>query len=150
MNFSQVCLGLALASLVVVGCQQSLPSAGIDVREVSPVQGKVTVGGRPPAGAFLSFRPAAGASPYNSQATVGPDGSYKLGTYRLNDGAPPGEYVVTLYWPAERPKRKDGEDDDAGADVPDRLGGKYRTPEVSPLRATVKAGEDNTIDFKLP
>jgi hypothetical protein len=139
-----------LLVLIAAGCQQSLPSAGIDVREVAPVQGTVTIGGRPPAGAFVSFRPVGGAAPYNARATVGKDGSYQLTTYRQQDGAPPGEYRVTVYWPAERPKRKDGEDDDAGADVPDRLGGRYSNPETTPLKATVKAGETNTIDFKLP
>lgn len=57
---------------------------------------------------------------------------------------------MTVCWPAERPKRKDGEDAAAGADVPDRLGGEYSNPESAPPKATVKAGEINTIDFKLP
>lgn len=150
MNVFRAYLGWALlAACVASGCQKGEPAAGLDVRPVHPVKGKVTVGGKPATGALISFRAIAGASPYNPRATVEPDGSYTISTYRQHDGAPAGEYLVTIYWPVERPKRKVGEDDDPGINLPDRLGGKYSNPETTTLRATVSSGE-NSVDFKLP
>jgi hypothetical protein len=64
------------------------------------------------------------------QAVVAADGSFRLTTYLAGDGAPAGEYFVTLYWPGPGP------DDDVHV-RPDRLGGRYADPRTTPLTATV-------------
>lgn len=64
-------------------------------------------------------------------ATVGEDGSFRLTTYRTGDGAPEGEYVVTVVWPEPRK---------SPLDPPgrDRLGGKWMIPGPSSPRVTIR------------
>ena len=72
-------------------------------------------------------------------------GAFKLTTYDANDGAPAGEYVVTVVYepsdsPLMRPKGKKPE-------VP----ATYAKPESSPLRAKVEAHPGNVLEpFKIP
>ncbi len=69
-------------------------------------------------------------------------------TYALEDGAPPGEYVVTIYWRDDSPA-----DQCEGYDLikHDRLFGVYFDSTKSPLRATVQAGpNDLAIDAVDP
>jgi len=88
---------LAVPSLV--GCGQSDPPQVA----VFPVTGKVKlVGGEVPASARLVFHAVTrsealppGVAP---SAIVDKDGSFKVGTYGTGDGAPPGEYKVTVEW----------------------------------------------------
>jgi len=98
-----------------------------------PVSGSVTVKGKPAEGAELVFHPDAGdtAAP-RPTAVVGPDGTFKLTTYAVGDGAPAGGYKVTVRWlpPRKGPGAPDG---------PDRLNGKYATPATTKLTATVAA-----------
>ena len=55
----------------------------------------------------------------------------------LRDGAPAGQYDVTITWGV------DGRDDE------DRLNGRYREPGQSKLTATVKEGPNEIPPFKL-
>jgi hypothetical protein len=101
-------------------------------RPVVRVTGSVSVRSRPAEGVRVAFHPSRdprdrGLCP---QGVVAADGSFRLTTYTLLDGAPPGEYFVTLYWPAPGP------DDDVHVH-PDRLGGRYADPRTTPLTATV-------------
>ena len=103
-------------------------------RAVFPVTGSVSFRGRPAAGVRVAFHPSRdprdrGLCP---QGVAAADGSFRLTTYTAGDGAPPGEYFVTLYWPAPGP------DDDVHVH-PDRLGGRYADPRTTPLIATVPA-----------
>lgn len=64
-----------------------------------------------------------------------PDGSFRLTTYQSGDGAPPGEYVVTVIWPDP-----DLPIDECACEDPtehDLLCGRYADPSTSPLRATI-------------
>lgn len=111
-----------------------------------PVEGTVRFNGKPTEGATIVFTSVAapGKQPVIAEATVDRDGRYALSTYVSRDGAPAGEFLVTLAWPEAnaRPPREE--------DTPtDRLRGRYATPKVTPLRATVRE-QPNTIDFKLP
>lgn len=105
---------------------------------VHPVAGTLTVGGRPAANAMVAFHPLdrAGARPALPVASTGPDGTYRLMTRAAGDGAPAGEYAVTVVWP------DDSEPRDECADVAthDRFEGRYADPARSPWRATVKPG----------
>jgi hypothetical protein len=126
-----------------VGC-----SGASDRKSVYPVSGAVFVNGQPAAGARLFFHPA--DDPTNPRtlrpfAVVADDGSFKLTTYLANDGAPAGEYVVTVTWPAPRP----GGATDDGAVAPDRLKGAYATPVISKLRATIQPMPNRLEPFQL-
>ncbi|MBI2807568.1 MAG: hypothetical protein HYX68_21515 [Planctomycetes bacterium] len=78
------------------------------------------------------------------QATVDGDGSFRLSTFRQQDGAPPGRYAVTVHWPSDTMKDEDGTP--AG---PDRLQGRYVNPKTTPLHAEIKAGENALAPFLL-
>ena len=105
--------------------------------ETYPASGRLTINGRPAAGALVELIPR-GAAPdeRNSRpwAKVTADGTFALATYQGESGAPPGEYGVAITWPV----------DASILGSPDRLGGKYKTPEKSGLAVTLKA-EPNRI-----
>ena len=98
------------------------------------------VNGKPAVGAFVLFIPAlesANSPDPRPRATVGDDGSFRLSTYGTEDGAPAGDYLVTVTWPL------DGRDDE------DKLRGRYAEPGRSKLKATVKEGPTEVPPFRL-
>ena len=116
---------------------------------VYPVSGAVFVKNEPAAGAIIFFHSA--TDPTNPHglhpvAKADDDGTFRLTSYLKNDGAPAGEYVVTITWPAPRPAGAS----DEGMTPRDRLNGAYATPAVSKLRATVVAGNNQLEPFRLP
>ena len=74
-------------------------------------------------------------------ALVEADGTFTLSTYTANDGAPQGEYLVTVVWP-------DPPRDARGRPGPNRLPERYAQPETSGLRARVADGP-NEFTFEL-
>ena len=133
--------GVLLLALAAVGC------GGSDGRKPTfPTRGKVLVGGKPAAKAQVTFHPRSdpdGKSPRPS-ATVEADGSFTLQTYTAGDGAPAGDYAVTVSWPqGESPI---GGDADAG---PDRLGNRYSNPKTTTLSATVSAAPTEIPAYNL-
>ena len=136
-----------LFALLTFGCGQ-----GEGRKPVFPVSGRVTYKGEPMAGTMIGFHPLDDPDPraVRMQAIADLDGNYTLTTYTTGDGAPAGEYAVTLYWPGQRVKRKtdnpESEDDEI---PPDRLNRSYADPKSTKLRATVQA-MPNKLDFNLP
>lgn len=118
-------LALALALALLAGCGDGRP-------RVYPVTGRLTVKGKPADGAVVRLYPA-GGGPHMPAGVVQPDGSFALTTFDPGDGAPAGEYKVTVTW---RPAKKSTMDPDG----PDKLAGKYADPAGSKLAATVALG----------
>ena len=116
-------------------------------KPVHPVHGKVALDGSPAADVQLIFwRPDAtikDGKPTGrvTDALVEPDGTYAVSTYVANDGLEAGEYKVTatLRKPFFEPSGKLGKN---------MLPERYATPQVTELRATVKAG-DNEFNLEL-
>jgi hypothetical protein len=132
---------LALAAALLAGAACCGCSSGKDYVEVPffPVCGELTVNGQPGAGAFIRFHPVTpvGLSKGNKPfARAGADGRFAVTTYDTGDGAPAGEYRVTIIWP---------EDPEARGPSPDRLNGRDAAPEKSELRVTIKEAE-NTLE----
>ena len=102
--------------------------------------GKLTLDGQAPDGAKLVLHPTnvqgepTGAAP---NARVGGDGSFSVSSYSPNDGAPPGEYVVTVEWYKVSPE---------GAPGPNVIPKEYASPKTSPIKVTIKAGAPTTLD----
>jgi hypothetical protein len=78
-------------------------------------------------------------------AIAKPDGTFELTTYHSGDGAPPGEYAITvelrgLVTGGEEPVRTG----------PNTLPAKYAKPESSGLKCTVVEGENEipAIDIR--
>jgi hypothetical protein len=118
---------------------------GDDPGRPQPVRGKVFFRDRPAEGARVTFVPQGGNDPRAARPTaaVERDGTFRLSTRSSYDGAPAGRYAVTVVY---RSPTKKVDDENAG---PDLLDGKYRDPKTTPLRADVKAGENELEPFRL-
>jgi hypothetical protein len=131
------------ARLVVLALALFAASCGSGGPKAYPVKGVLKVNGKPAEGATVSFHRK---EPF--EKTIVPtgktdkDGKFSLTTYKVDDGAPVGEYYVSITWPASRKGWRPG---------PDRLDGKFSDPKRSPITRTVEAKDLNeveTIDIK--
>jgi hypothetical protein len=132
----QLTLALLLAGLVAAaGCGEETAAT----TPVHPVRGTITLKGQPTPGAIVALHPKTplGDVP-TPRANVDKAGNFSVSTYAGGDGAPAGEYVVTVQW--YKPV-KNGPDVVAGPNVVPR---KFGTPATSTLFVTVAAG-DNTL-----
>ncbi|WP_422929739.1 hypothetical protein [Singulisphaera sp. PoT] len=111
---------------------------------VYPVSGKVLIDGKPADKARISFH-ASGAAvgPSTPYAVSGQDGSFRPTTILAEDGAPAGEYSLSVIWPAVTVDH--GEE----VDGPDRLRGAYNNPQTSGLKATIKEGANELPPLEL-
>jgi hypothetical protein len=139
---------LCFLSIVLFGAWTA--GCGGGGAKTAPVSGRVTYKGKPVAKANVSFTPAEGASRAATGLTDD-GGNYKLGSFAASDGAPPGQYRVTIQ--AHGPDRpaKPGE----GSGMPgETIPGdpiiplKYFKPDTSGLTFEVKRGS-NRADFEL-
>jgi hypothetical protein len=109
-----------------------------------PVRGVVCLEGCPAAGtqvAFHLYNPDTKKYAYTADGLVESDGSFVLTTYVSGDGAPVGEYAVTVApW--------GGLFEEHGKQTEMALPEKYRKPDTTPLKAVVKSGK-NEFAFEL-
>jgi len=117
--------------------------------KVYPVQGKVLVGGAPAGGARVVFYPQSDelkkpGMPVPEGMTDN-QGIFKLRSYEPNDGAPEGEFKVSVVW---FEPRKDGTIEDSPS-AKDRLGGRYSNPQKSNLTAKVEKGGGEIPPFEI-
>ncbi|GEM_PF-788126 len=127
---------LLLVSTGILACR------GSDREVVYPVRGRVVDRQNQPAkGARVVFHPVGqtGKS-LRPLGYVDEQGEYQLTTYERNDGAPAGEYIITVEWrqPPPHPFAADKE----GRDL---LGGKYSSPDTSELRFRVEPKAENVV-----
>ena len=131
---------LALVCLAAGGCGDVLS----DRVAVHPVKGSISFQGQPLVGAFLSLH-SKGTSPDAPapRASVNPDGTFHLSTFESNDGAPEGEYVVTVKW--YKPVKVKGE----LVSGPNALPIKYAHPHSAALEVNVASGENQLPPIQL-
>jgi hypothetical protein len=131
---------IAALILPVAGCGRS------DKNHVAvhPVQGAIQFRGQPMEGAFVSLHPKSATDGVPTpRATVAKDGTFTVTTYNGNDGAPEGDYVVTVQW--YRPVR-------VGTDLvggPNVLPAKYASAQTSDVQIRVAAGENQLQPIQL-
>lgn len=117
--------------------------------KVYPVDGVVQVRGEPLEGAELVFYPVAeslkGPGMPIPAGTTDENGKYQLRSFDPEDGAPAGEFKVTIFWPEPIPSNVDQE----MYQPKDRLKGRYSDPNTSPLTATVEEGGGTLPAFEL-
>jgi hypothetical protein len=130
--------------LFLVVLATACASCSSDRVKVYPVTGKVFYQGQPAQGAVVVFHPAGNTDPnaLHPQGTVAADGSFRLTTYKEHDGAPPGQYDVTVIW--TRPTQPGGRDDEVSL-----LPVRYQIPATSGLRAQVKPESNELAAFQL-
>jgi hypothetical protein len=106
-----------------------------------PAWGTVTINGQPPKNAIITLHPKGEpvdirhSKPY---AMIDSNGRYKLQTYKLADGAPAGDYAMTLHWLVDRTKPS-----------PDRLGGIYHNPDNPLMELTIVKGKNQLPPIDL-
>ena len=108
-----------------------------------PVHGQVLEGSnRPAVGALVIFHPVDTSDPKPAKplAYVDEKGAFALTTYEKGDGAPEGEYVVTIQW---RPKSTNPFN--ANKEGEDRLHGRYSDPKTSSFRFKIGRRADNVL-----
>lgn len=130
---------IALVTLLAAGCSKT----ETDRVPVFPVTGQVTFDGRPAAGAFVVFHRkdnTVGFPPPRAQ--VDQQGNFAVSTYVSQDGAPVGEYVVTVE--LRKVVDKDGE----FVPGPNVLPPKYSSPKTTSLVAKINEGE-NSLPIKI-
>jgi serine/threonine-protein phosphatase CPPED1 len=107
-----------------------------------PVKGFVYCDGAPPAGATITFysqdRGGKGGARRTADAVVEGDGSFKLSSNGAFDGAPAGEYVVTVCFDGRYAL-------DGKRTKNDNLPIKYAKADTSDLRATIKSGQNELV-----
>jgi hypothetical protein len=106
-----------------------------------PTTGTVLVNGEPAGGATVVLHHVDdwGARSIVPQAVTDDQGRFTLSTYATDDGAPAGDYRVTVEWPAYRLRQLG----------PDKLKGKFAKPESSGLTARVNEGKTALPPFEL-
>lgn len=131
-------LGLTLLAL---GCGKAQPER----LPTFPVQGSITFKGQPIVGAVVALHPknAPADKAISPHGNVTADGSFDITTYSRADGAPEGDYVVTVFW--YKPVKK-GADTVAGPNV---IPNKYTSPETSDLIVKVAAGPNTLEPIRL-
>jgi hypothetical protein len=118
---------------------------------LNPVQGKVMHKNAPLAGALVTFHPK-GASDLKTERPVGrtkDDGTFTVTTGQT-DGAPAGEYTVTIICPQavnkKTPKQLSFGAEEETVDV---LKGMYADVNNSKLSVTIKSGPNQLEPFDL-
>lgn len=130
-----------LPSISLLGCgRDESPKL-----EVFPVVGRVLVNGKPASRAEITFHPLSSpgerVTPF---AIAGEDGVFRLSTRLANDGAPAGEYAVTVAWP--KIVKGVGGEEDRG---PDQLRDRFRDPQRPAAKVTIAAGENALPPIEL-
>lgn len=129
---------LCMAAVGLAGCGGEKPFR----KSTSVVTGKVTVDGVAPTSDIqIECHPVNGMDakhPTVSQTLTGPEGTFKISTYQQGDGVPAGDYALTFYW---------GEFNlmSNAYSGPDKLKDRYRDPQQSAIKLTVKDGKPTDL-----
>ena len=136
---------LASCAVLGVACSSSKTTSDEQRVPVHLVRGRVLVSGKPASGALVLFIPNHEPNPPKDprpRGEVAADGAFALSTYEAEDGAPAGEYIVSVTWPG-------GVLPDGREEPPDKLLGRYDGRAKSKLRATIKEGPNELPPFNL-
>jgi hypothetical protein len=151
---------LALAALFLI------PACGRDEGfrfRVHPASGEIRFKNQPVPNAFVRFQPVDPATvqvpdgqeglPVLLTTATDEQGKFSMSTYFADDGVPAGDYNVVVLpgtGAQEDVESSDGPRRSAKPSPADRLiPPKYRKPETTTLKATVKPGEENHFVFDL-
>ena len=135
------------ASIFGAGLVLALVGCGSSQNPVHPVRGKVLFEGKPVPHALVVLHPTedAGGHAPRPRAQVGEDGSFSVGTFAGNDGAPAGDYAVTVQWFLTSAKK--GVDSDAPPT--NRLPVRYAAASTSGLRVRIEPGDNELPPLHL-
>src|SRR5262245_46454505 len=134
----------ALLVLALLTASSASCSSAGRVR-LHPVRGQVLYKGRPVARALVVFHPLEElpAGVQKPIAYTDAEGHFRLTTERPGDGAPAGEYLITVEL---REKTRTGVEKVGGRNL---LPARYSKPESSGLRYCVQEGQNELPPFDL-
>lgn len=141
------CLKLQLPLVCFLGMLAGCGSRGIQTPTTAPVRGAVTRRGQPVPGVRVKFHPQFDIGPVKFTPTgeTDPHGRFLLSTGAADNGAPPGEYLVTL-----EKFRIESDREHGGIEVEvDELKGAYAEPASSRWRVSIQEGDNALEPFTL-
>ncbi|WP_010582327.1 hypothetical protein [Schlesneria paludicola] len=126
---------LFLCIVSISGCggesnEQRLKRLVPNANKTTKVTGNVTVNGQPGKDLWVTLHSTSGIE-LRPRAQCDDKGHFAIGTYLGDDGAPPGDYKITIEWLTF--SRLGG----AGWVGPDKLKDKYNDPKKTPFDITV-------------
>ena len=144
--FVGVVVMLCLPMLVSTGgCGKTMVADDKPTEKLVPVKGQATFDGKPMVNAMVTFHPVGSTGKSKTPfGIVGADGAFSLGSYLPNDGAPAGEFAVTVTW--TQPVNGTSSDDISAVEL---LPPKYQRPDSSGLKVKVVEGSAEPIELKL-
>jgi hypothetical protein len=117
---------------------------------VHPVRGKLLVDGQPAVRAQVTFHSVTDKRPeaVHPVGHVDEQGQFTLSSYHKGDGAPEGEYQVTVVWylATPNPNRARGGEEYLSVNY---LPEDYARLESSPLKARISKGANELPPFEL-
>lgn len=135
-------------SVLVLSVLFMISGCGGDGRPPTyPTKGKILIKGKGYSDVVVLFHPVGGKKddvPLPRGATS-EDGTFEITTFKKGDGAPAGEYNVTIMYesvssPLNRNKKR-----------PPAFPTTFTQPNSTPLKATIEAKEMNSLpEFKVP
>lgn len=126
-----------------------LASCGDGRKACFPVTGTVTVDGKPAENCFVKLYSASQGDLAEGPNRVLPlgmtdgTGKFSLSTFGSDDGAPAGDYTAVFTWKEASGLLKNQ------FDGPDRLKGKYETPEKSGIKVKIEGKAQTLPPFSL-
>ena len=140
-------LALAFTCCTVTSLSFTLTGCGKvnDQLPVIPLQGKVTHKGKPLANALVALHPVNPTDPRATtcRATTDAEGNFSVSTYNANDGAPAGEYKVTVEC---YQLKGSGSSLEPGPNI---LPVKYSQPGTTDFTVSVAEGAANSPTFDI-
>jgi len=103
-----------------------------------PASGSLTIANKAAKGATIIFVPKnepPDTKILRPRANVNDDGTFKIRTFGIDDGAPAGEYGMIVIWP--------------GNEKDDQLDGRYSTPAQTALTVKIAEGTNEIPPLKL-
>jgi tetratricopeptide (TPR) repeat protein len=109
---------------------------------VHPAEGTASLDGKPIPNASLFLHPIGPRDPRvpRPRAVIRADGTFVLGTYRKDDGAPAGDYKVSVQWFSSS---------NSGGPPRNQLPPRYAGPDTSGLTVRIQAGENRLPPLQL-
>jgi hypothetical protein len=141
-RFGRLCFLGVVVALPIAGCG----SRGSRV-PLYKVHGKVLANGSPATGAIVVLNPlnnTEGAKSPRPRGVVGKDGEFVVGSRMKDDGAPEGDYAVTIVWPEEEDPTKQFDNT-----PPDRLENRYNDLNHPQWNIRVTAGMNTLETFNI-
>lgn len=158
-----IALPIVLTLTLLAGCSGDKSGPAANRIATHKVSGKVTYKGLPVENAHVSFHPRSEQGP-GAFGQTNDKGEFTLRTYEDGDGAPAGEYLVSVQKFAAPPaaaksgdevfrqmeqQAQAGQPAESDAAPKSLLPEKYSRPQSSGLNKTVATGDANAFEFDL-